>query len=137
MPLYASDSAKFLGTLTSHTSSVLCVNVTRGLENLILTGSCDKNARIFDLRTLQCEVCICAHGLGVSQLQMDEYSLVTGGQDGLVCVWDLRSKAKLWEMFSRHPVRHLQANPSTLVTAHIPQVLFPEPEDGNVVVHAR
>uniref|UniRef100_A0A131Y209 Putative wd40 domain protein n=1 Tax=Ixodes ricinus TaxID=34613 RepID=A0A131Y209_IXORI len=137
VPLYATESAKLLGTLTSHTSSVLCVNVSSCPDNLVLTGSCDKNARIFDVRTLQCEVRISAHGLGVTQVQMDEHSLVTGGQDGLVCVWDLRSKAKLWEMFCRHPVRHLRANATTLVTAHLPQELFPEPEDGNVVVHAR
>ncbi|CAN8014649.1 unnamed protein product [Ixodes persulcatus] len=137
VPLYATESAKLLGTLTSHTSSVLCVNVSCCPDNLVLTGSCDKNARIFDMRTLQCEVRISAHGLGVTQVQMDEHSLVTGGQDGLVCVWDLRSKAKLWEMFCRHPVRHLKANATTLVTAHLPQELFPEPEDGNVVVHAR
>ncbi|CAN7942290.1 unnamed protein product [Ixodes hexagonus] len=137
VPLYATESAGLLGTLTSHTSSVLCVNVSSCPDNLVLTGSCDKNARIFDLRTLQCEVRINAHGLGVTQVQMDEHSLVTGGQDGLVCVWDLRSKAKLWEMFCRHPVRHLRANATTLVTAHLPQELFPEPEDGNVVVHAR
>lgn len=137
VPIYTTERAKLLGTLTSHTSSVLCVNVSGCPDNLVLTGSCDKNARIFDLRTLQCEVRINAHGLGVTQIQMDEYSLVTGGQDGLVCVWDLRSKAKLWEMFCRHPVRHLRANATTLVTAHLPQELFPEPEDGNVAVHAR
>uniref|UniRef100_A0A131YWH2 F-box and WD-40 domain protein 8 n=1 Tax=Rhipicephalus appendiculatus TaxID=34631 RepID=A0A131YWH2_RHIAP len=137
VPLYAGENGRLLGTLTSHTSSILCVNVAHCPDNLVLTGSCDKNARIFDLRTLQCEVRISAHGLGVTQVQMDEHSLVTGGQDGLVCVWDLRTKAKLWEMFCRHPVKHLRANHTTLVTAHVPHNLFPEPEDGNIVVHTR
>lgn len=137
VPLYGAGNGRLLGTLTSHTSSVLCVNISQCPDHLVLTGSCDKNVRIFDLRTLQCEVRISAHGLGVSQVQMDEYSLVTGGQDGLVCVWDLRTKAKLWEMFCRHPVKHLRANPTTLITAHVPDVLFPEPEDGNIVVHTR
>ncbi|XP_065292370.2 F-box/WD repeat-containing protein 8-like [Dermacentor albipictus] len=137
VPLYAAENGRLLGTLTSHTSSVVCVNVSHCPDNLVLTGSCDKNARIFDLRTLQCEVRISAHGLGVTQVQMDEHSLVTGGQDGLVCVWDLRTKAKLWEMFCRHPVKHLRANRTTLVTAHVPYNLFPEPEDGNIVVHTR
>lgn len=137
VPLYVGENGRLLGTLTSHTSSILCVNVSHCPDNLVLTGSCDKNARIFDLRTLQCEVRISAHGLGVTQVQMDEHSLVTGGQDGLVCVWDLRTKAKLWEMFCRHPVKHLRANHTTLVTAHVPHNLFPEPEDGNIVVHTR
>lgn len=137
VPLYVAENGRLLGTLTSHTSSILCVNVAQCPDNLALTGSCDKNARIFDLRTLQCEVRINAHGLGVTQVQMDEHSLVTGGQDGLVCVWDLRTKAKLWEMFCRHPVKHLRADHSTLVTAHVPHNLFPEPEDGNIVVHTR
>lgn len=137
VPLYEAGNGRLLGTLTSHPSSVLCVNISQCPDHLVLTGSCDKNVRIFDLRTLQCEVRISAHGLGVSQVQMDEYSLVTGGQDGLVCVWDLRTKAKLWEMFCRHPVKHLRANPTTLITAHVPHVLFPEPEDGNIVVHTR
>ncbi|KAH8024551.1 hypothetical protein HPB51_025470 [Rhipicephalus microplus] len=106
VPLYVAENGRLLGTLTSHTSSILCVNVAQCPDNLALTGSCDKNARIFDLRTLQCEVRISAHGLGVTQVQMDEHSLVTGGQDGLVCVWDLRTKAKLWEMFCRQDAFH-------------------------------
>lgn len=137
VPLYSAESGQLQGTLSSHTSSILCVNISQCPDNLVLTGSCDKNVRIFDVRTLRCEVRISAHGLGVSRVQMDEHSLVTGGQDGLVCVWDLRTKAKLWEMFCRHPVKHLRANSNTLVTAHIPQELFPEPEDGNIVVHTR
>ncbi|KAH9368661.1 hypothetical protein HPB48_004680 [Haemaphysalis longicornis] len=114
-------------------ATVTCLDASPAVIALGVTDS----VRIFDLRTLQCEVRISAHGLGVSQVQMDEYSLVTGGQDGLVCVWDLRTKAKLWEMFCRHPVKHLRANPTTLITAHVPDVLFPEPEDGNIVVHTR
>uniref|UniRef100_A0A1E1XKZ9 Putative wd40 domain protein n=1 Tax=Amblyomma sculptum TaxID=1581419 RepID=A0A1E1XKZ9_AMBSC len=137
VPLYSAESGQLRGTLTNHSSCVLCVNISQCPDNLVLTGSCDKNARIFDLRTLRCEVRINAHGLGVTRVQMDEHSLVTGGQDGLVCVWDLRTKAKLWEMFCRHPVQHLRANPTTLVTAHIPRDLFPEPEDGSIVVHTR
>lgn len=137
VPVYAISGTRLLGTLRSHTSSILCVKIPSNPENLILTGSCDKNARIFDLRTMHCEVRIKAHGLGVSQVQMDEHSLVTGGEDGLVCVWDLRTKAKLWEMFCRHPVRYLRADLTTLVTAHIPQDPLLEPDDGSIVVHAR
>ncbi|XP_064472228.1 F-box/WD repeat-containing protein 8-like [Ornithodoros turicata] len=136
-PVYAVTGARLLGTLRSHTSSILCVRIPDCPENLILTGSCDKNARIFDLRTMHCEVRINAHGLGVSQVEMDEHNLVTGGEDGLVCVWDLRTKAKLWEMFCRHPVRYLRTDLTTLVTAHLPQDLRLEPEDGSIVVHAR
>ncbi|KAL3259486.1 hypothetical protein MRX96_002123 [Rhipicephalus microplus] len=79
VPLYVAENGRLLGTLTSHTSSILCVNVAQCPDNLALTGSCDK----------------------------------------------------------KHPVKHLRADHSTLVTAHVPHNLFPEPEDGNIVVHTR
>ncbi|XP_075750024.1 F-box/WD repeat-containing protein 8 isoform X3 [Rhipicephalus microplus] len=79
VPLYVAENGRLLGTLTSHTSSILCVNVAHCPDNLALTGSCDK----------------------------------------------------------KHPVKHLRADHSTLVTAHVPHNLFPEPEDGNIVVHTR
>ncbi|KAM6377417.1 F-box/WD repeat-containing protein 8 isoform 2-T2 [Pluvialis apricaria] len=58
--------------------------------------------------------------LGVSAVQMDDWKIVSGGEEGLVCVWDQRMGTKLWEMHARHPVRHVWFNSHSLITANIP-----------------
>lgn len=42
-----------------------------------------------------------AHHLGVTAVQADDWKIVSGGGEGLVCVWELRMRAKLWEMHNR------------------------------------
>ncbi|XP_076305127.1 F-box/WD repeat-containing protein 8-like [Tachypleus tridentatus] len=137
IPLYSLTGGHLIGNLASHTSAVLCLDLHNTLVHLIASGCRDKRARVFDMRTLRAEVSISAHSRGVSQIQMDEHRLVTGGEDGFVCVWDLRTQAKLWEMRNRHPVKYLRCEKTTLVTANIPDEKCPEPEDGELVVHRR
>ncbi|KAL7986782.1 hypothetical protein Chor_013065 [Crotalus horridus] len=33
---------------------------------------------------------------------MDDWKVVSGGEEGLVCVWDQRMSTKLWEVHARH-----------------------------------
>ncbi|XP_013780103.1 F-box/WD repeat-containing protein 8-like [Limulus polyphemus] len=137
IPLYSLTDGHLIGNLASHTSAVLCLDLHNTPVHLIASGCRDKRARVFDMRTLKAEISISAHSRGVSQIQMDENRLVTGGEDGFVCVWDLRTRAKLWEMRNRHPVKYLRCEKTTLVTANIPDEKCPEPEDGELVVHRR
>ncbi|KAM5312978.1 F-box/WD repeat-containing protein 8 isoform 2-T2 [Glossophaga mutica] len=58
--------------------------------------------------------------LGVSAVQMDDWKIVSGGEEGLVSVWDYRMNQKLWEVHSRHPVRHIAFDSHSLITAHVP-----------------
>lgn len=77
--------------------------------------------RVFDLRLEEPVLALTGHAAGVSCVQMDDWKIVSGAQDGLVCVWDQRMTSKLWDMHNRHPVRHVQFRNQLLVTANIPQ----------------
>lgn len=57
--------------------------------------------RIHDLRTDKIALSLSAHQLGVSAVQMDDWKIVSGGEEGLVSVWDYRMNQKLWEVHSR------------------------------------
>lgn len=57
--------------------------------------------RVYDLRRSTALCSLYAHRLGVSAVQMDDWKIVSGGEDGLVCVWDQRMGTKLWEMHAR------------------------------------
>uniref|UniRef100_G3TBM5 Uncharacterized protein n=1 Tax=Loxodonta africana TaxID=9785 RepID=G3TBM5_LOXAF len=74
---------------------------------------------IHDLRTDKIALSLSAHQLGVSSVQMDDWKIVSGGEEGLVTVWDYRMNQKLWEVHSRHPVRHIAFSHS-LITANVP-----------------
>lgn len=56
---------------------------------------------MFDLRSGASVASLYGHQLGVTALQADDWKVVSGGGEGLVCVWDLRAGAKLWEMHNR------------------------------------
>lgn len=62
---------------------------------------------MFDLRTSSSVASLYAHHLGVTAVQADDWKIVSGGGEGLVCVWELRMRAKLWEMHNRWVVLFL------------------------------
>lgn len=78
-------------------------------EEFVISGSnanlCTRlwpcRVRIHDLRTDTIALSISAHQLGVSSVQMDDWKIVSGGEEGLVSVWDYRMNQKLWEVHSR------------------------------------
>lgn len=57
--------------------------------------------RVFDLRAGSSVASLYAHHLGVTSVQADDWKIVSGGGEGLVCVWEMRMGAKLWEMHNR------------------------------------
>lgn len=57
--------------------------------------------RVFDLRAGTSVVSLYGHHLGVTSVQADEWKIVSGGGEGLVCVWEMRMGTKLWEMHNR------------------------------------
>lgn len=62
---------------------------------------CDSRVRVFDLRAGSSAASLYAHHLGVTSVQGDDWKIVSGGGEGLVCVWETRMGAKLWEMHNR------------------------------------
>lgn len=57
--------------------------------------------RVFDLRSGSSVVSLYAHHMGVTAVRADDWKIVSGGGEGLVCVWEMRMGAKLWEMHNR------------------------------------
>ncbi|CAL8344749.1 unnamed protein product [Lota lota] len=108
--------------------------------HLLVCGNKDRRVRLFDLRSGSSVVSLYAHHLGVTAVQTDDWKIVSGGDEGLVCVWELRAGAKLWEMHNRHPVRHVHFQGSTLVTANIPDEKTPRGAcitDDDLTAHRR
>ncbi|XP_076006910.1 F-box/WD repeat-containing protein 8 isoform X1 [Genypterus blacodes] len=117
-----------------------CINLRDSAPNLLVCGNKDRRVRVFDLRSGSSVVSLYAHHLGVTSVQADDWKIVSGGGEGLVCVWEMRKAAKLWEMHNRHPVRHVRFNTSTLVTANIPDDKSPRGAcitDDDLTAHRR
>lgn len=64
-------------------------------------SSSSSRVRLHDLRSDKIALSLSAHQLGVSAVQMDDWKIVSGGEEGLVSVWDYRMNQKLWEVHSR------------------------------------
>nr|XP_010774545.1 PREDICTED: uncharacterized protein LOC104949825 [Notothenia coriiceps] len=109
-------------------------------ESNSLTLLVDHLVRVFDLRSGSSVASLYGHHLGVTSVQIDDWKIVSGGGEGLVCVWEMRMGSKLWEMHNRHPVRHVNFNSSTLVTANIPDDKSPRGAcitDDDLTAHRR
>ncbi|XP_071339788.1 F-box/WD repeat-containing protein 8 [Trachinotus anak] len=117
-----------------------CINLRDSTPHLLVCGNKDRRVRVFDLRAGSSVASLYAHHLGVTSVQADDWKIVSGGGEGLVCVWEMRMGAKLWEMHNRHPVRHVRFNASTLVTANIPDDKMPRGAcitDDDLTAHRR
>ncbi|NXA37995.1 FBXW8 protein, partial [Eudromia elegans] len=123
--LYNLETGQCLKKLGNSLGDFSCVNLQDSPPNMLVTGNKDRRVRVYDLRRSEPLCCLYGHGLGVSAVQMDDWKVVSGGEEGLVCVWDQRVGAKLWEMHARHPVRHLRFDSHSLVTANVPDEKTP------------
>ncbi|XP_024833268.1 F-box/WD repeat-containing protein 8 isoform X2 [Bos indicus] len=118
--VYSLEAERCVSKLGNALGDFSCVNLRDSPPSLMVSGNMDRRVRIHDLRTDSIALSISAHQLGVSAVQMDDWKIVSGGEEGLVSVWDYRMSQKLWEVHSRHPVRHISFNSHSLITAHVP-----------------
>ncbi|XP_074258287.1 F-box/WD repeat-containing protein 8 isoform X1 [Saimiri boliviensis] len=115
-----------------------CVNLNDSPPNLMVSGNRDGRVRIHDLRASNVALSLPAHQLGVSAVQMDDWKIVSGGEEGLVSVWDYRMNQKLWEVYSGHPVKHVSFSSRSLITAHVPcQPVVRNADRDSVTPHRR
>ncbi|KAK2837988.1 hypothetical protein Q5P01_015200 [Channa striata] len=138
--IYSVETSKPVVCVGSSPGDFTCINVRDSPPHLLVCGNKDRRVRIFDLRTGSSVVSLYAHHLGVTSVQTDDWKIVSGGGEGLVCVWETRMGAKLWEMHNRHPVRHVHFNTSTLLTANIPDDKSPRGAcitDDDLTAHRR
>ncbi|XP_069789252.1 F-box/WD repeat-containing protein 8 isoform X2 [Narcine bancroftii] len=138
--IYCLQTARPLATLSNAAGDFTCINLRDSPPHLAVTGNKDRKVRVYDLRTNKAVTSLDGHQLGVSCVQMDDWKIVSGGEEGLVCVWEQRMGTKLWEMHSRHPVRHLRFAAHILITANIPNEKYPRGAsimDDDLTAHRR
>lgn len=138
--VYSLETGKAEMCLGNSPGDFTCINLRDSPAHLVVCGSKDRRVRVFDLRSGISVVSLYAHHLGVTSVQTDEWKIVSGGGEGLVCVWDMRMGTKLWEMHNRHPVRHIRFSGSKLVTANIPDDKAPRGAcitDDDLTAHRR
>ncbi|XP_034547953.1 F-box/WD repeat-containing protein 8 [Notolabrus celidotus] len=138
--IYSLETSKPVVCVGNSTGDFSCINLRDSPPHLLVCGNKDRRVRVFDLRAGSSVASLYAHHLGVTSVQADDWKIVSGGGEGLVCVWEMRMGAKLWEMHNRHPVRHVRFNTSTLLTANVPDDKSPRGAcitDDDLTAHRR
>ncbi|XP_063310270.1 F-box/WD repeat-containing protein 8 isoform X1 [Pelobates fuscus] len=138
--VYNLQTAQSITTLGNSTGDFTCIGLKDSPPHLLVTGNRDRRVRVYDMRCSRSLCSLYAHHLGVSAVRMDDWKVVSGGEEGLTCVWDQRMGTKLWEMHARHPVRYVWFNSHSLITANIPDDKNPRGAsimDDDLTAHRR
>jgi len=81
-------------TLKGHDDGVMCLQFSETLSHpafpVLVTGSYDRTARVWNLETGVELHCLKGHTRAVRALQFDEVKLITGSMDHTIRVWDWR-----------------------------------------------
>ncbi len=66
-------------------------------NNLILSGSEDKNIRLWDARTNQCEILFSGHKRGITQVEYDWINnrVISSSMDKTIKIWDIRKNQEI------------------------------------------
>ncbi|GJE97945.1 WD40 repeat domain-containing protein [Phanerochaete sordida] len=82
-------------TLSGHTDGVMCLQFSETLTHpafpILITGSYDRTARVWNLETGREIHCLTGHTRAVRALQFDEAKLITASMDNTMRVWDWRA----------------------------------------------
>ncbi|KAI9508855.1 WD40 repeat-like protein [Russula earlei] len=82
-------------TLKGHTNGIMCLQFSETLPHLpfpvLITGSYDRTARIWNLETGEEIRCLKGHTRALRALQFDEVKLVTGSMDHTLRIWNWRT----------------------------------------------
>ena len=86
-------------TLRGHRDGVMCLQINENLTHpsfpILITGSDDRTARVWNLETGSQIHCLEGHTRPVRSLQFDEVKLVTGSMDRTIRIWNWRTGACL------------------------------------------
>ncbi|XP_013413586.1 F-box/WD repeat-containing protein 8 [Lingula anatina] len=137
--LYSLMTGKEMYVLEGECNAVSCIDMSQFDIGLLCTGSDDRRVRVYDSRAGARHPVhsFSGHGAAVTVVHMDDWKVVSGGAEGLVCIWDQRMGSKLWEVHNRHPVRHCAFTDKHLVSAHVPNNKFPENYELDNILHKR
>lgn len=82
-------------TLQGHTDGVMCLQFSETLTHpsfpVLITGSYDRTARVWNLETGTEVHCLAGHTRAIRALQFDEFKLITGSMDHTMRVWNWRT----------------------------------------------
>ncbi|KAK2148611.1 hypothetical protein LSH36_489g01066 [Paralvinella palmiformis] len=135
--LYDLHKLKEAATLLGNTLPVSVINLVDSPQNSIVTGSCDGKIRIYDTRLSDPVITLQGHAGSLKCVQMDDWKVISGGNEGMVIVWDQRMASKLWEQHNRHPVEYMAFKEHTMYTANIPVDKIPESDGFDSIYHRR
>ncbi|XP_039188420.1 F-box/WD repeat-containing protein 8 [Crotalus tigris] len=138
--LYNLETGQCVTQLAGPLGDFTCLNLQDSPPHMLAAGNKARRVMVYDLRRSDPVSSLYGHQLGVSAVQMDDWKVVSGGEEGLVCVWDQRMSTKLWEVHARHPVRHLRFSSHSLITANIPNEKTPRGAsitDDDLTAHRR
>lgn len=77
-------------SIQAHQLGILCISLVD--EKIVATGSADKSAKVFDIKSGTLLRHFVGHDLPIGCLQLDETKLVTGSADATVKIWSLRDE---------------------------------------------
>ncbi|XP_077378583.1 F-box/WD repeat-containing protein 8 isoform X2 [Festucalex cinctus] len=139
--VYSLETGKAVACVGDSPGDFTCIHLGgSNAPHMMVCGNKDRRVRVLDLRSGSCVSSLYAHQLGVTAVRADDWKVVSGGGEGLVCVWEMRMGSKLWEMHNRHPVRHVRFDSRTLLTANIPDDKTPRGAcitDDDLTAHRR
>ena len=81
-------------TLKGHKDGVMCLQINENLSHpsfpILITGSYDRTARVWNLDTGAQIHCLEGHTSAIRSLQFDEVKLITGSMDRTIRIWNWR-----------------------------------------------
>lgn len=81
--------------LTGHTDGIMCLQFSESFSHpsfpVVITGSYDRTARVWNLETGEELRVLKGHSRGVRCLQFDEFKLITGSMDRTLKIWNWRT----------------------------------------------
>lgn len=81
--------------LTGHTDGIMCLQFSESLTHpafpIVITGSYDRTARVWNMETGEQLRVLKGHTRGVRCLQFDEAKLITGSMDRTLKIWNWRT----------------------------------------------
>lgn len=117
-------------TLQGHTDGIMCLQFSESLAypsfSVVITGSYDRTARIWNLETGEELRVLRGHTRGVRCLQFDEAKLITGSMDRTLKIWNWRTGAL---------VRTLEGHTEGIVCLHFDEdTLASGSADSNIKI---
>ena len=85
------NTGQTMNEFAGHGHRVSCLQIHRMNSNLVISGSNDRTARIWDSRIGSNSIATVAeHDEAIRRLQFDDVKLITGGDDQVLRCWDMR-----------------------------------------------